>query len=115
MDEPGQGRSQGLEKFTVLGRVGEVVLPSNDVGNSHGDIVYHVDQVKDRFPVGTDEDKVFFFGSDHLAANGIGKDLGRGPDLFDFRFQVGVVFQVSLPFQPKIDGSILSVSSPGIL
>ena len=50
--------AERAEQRDVLGSVAEVIFTPNDVGDPHFQIINHVDEVENRLPVRTHNDKI---------------------------------------------------------
>ena len=83
--------AEGLEELEVLRGVGEVVLAADHVGDLHLDVIDDVDEVEDRFAVGTEDHEVAILDAGDLSADHVVQHHRDGVDFLVILLQVIVV------------------------
>ena len=84
------------------------------MGYTHGNIVYNINEVKDRFSIGTIKNKIFLLGTLNTTTNLIVDDLRSSSNLFYLTLLVVIIFIVAFAFETKKDRTLLLVSTASI-
>ena len=103
--------AERVEQLNVLAGVAQMILPANNVGDVHRDVVHHVDKMECRTAVRSTNDKVLGLRPDHFSADGIVDFHRSGFHLLHFLAVVFVEFGVALPFQLEEDCPVLLVGA----
>ena len=115
MGKYGRFHTKGPKEFTMLTCIGKVVLSTDNMGDAHRNVIHNINKMKDRFAIGTKNDKVLLLRPFNQSAHFIINNLWGGTYLFNLTLLVVIELSVALPFQPEENGTILLRGATGIV